>query len=553
MKSAFLFICIHIVLSCISSSLDYNITSNYTWLAKWKYYYPSLELKMVEILSNKCLDSLKISELKDVESAKNNTTILAATIHVSNHIFLWWRNISRPKQMRVEPFLCDEPYMKKKPYFNNKGCENPAGYMSQSGPRCQIGYLKWICDQSRMEIDISSGNGFVLPESDHKQSDFIPPQPFLISVSNAYVMMCGQVYTQCGIIAMTTNCMAEKHISQMKRKFTKGCTHDLVKDNSSLQIGDEITCADSVPYSNKALIVQRIFVVAEADDTHIYHIHLEIIPRLVYHLEFLLANPDIKILVSCDTVTSRLAEVVKAKGLAFMEPYMAFIGLSMDRLVVHRHVYASKVYLPMEGGCQDPVYNTWQILHMRRIFMLKSNRNPDELGINWVAEKGRRKPVMMLIKRSFGATHTRNHGDLVRQWSDDFTHIITENLQKAFPSYSIQLFSDKNVTVMSSIKKQVVAVNNANVMIGIHGAGLANMIYMRPNSAVVEFAPFGNDGRCLLGGGPFSRLAAVMGHNYMIHHPKYEEYKWLRQVSEFNVTRFILHIRSFLLSIDMPL
>jgi len=69
---------------------------------------------------------------------------------------------------------------------------------------------------------------------------------------------------------------------------------------------------------------------------------------------------------------------------------------------------------------------------------------------------------------------------------------------------------------------------------------------------VVELCPFGNDGRCLLGGGPFNRLAAVMGHNYMIHHPPYEEYKWdpANLVSEFDIPRFVTHIRSFLHSID---
>ena len=87
---------------------------------------------------------------------------------------------------------------------------------------------------------------------------------------------------------------------------------------------------------------------------------------------------------------------------------------------------------------------------------------------------------------------------------------------------------------------------------GVHGAGLSNMLYMRPNSAVVELAPYGNDGRCLLGGGPFSRLAAVMAHNYMIHHPLYGEFKWLTRdmTCEFNITRFVVHIHSFLKSID---
>ena len=44
-------------------------------------------------------------------------------------------------------------------------------------------------------------------------------------------------------------------------------------------------------------VYDRVFVVAEADDTHVYHIHLEILPRIVMHLDFLRNNPDVKILV----------------------------------------------------------------------------------------------------------------------------------------------------------------------------------------------------------------------------------------------------------------
>ena len=66
-----------------------------------------------------------------------------------------------------------------------------------------------------------------------------------------------------------------------------------------------------------------------------------------------------------------------------------------------------------------------------------------------------------------------------------------------------------------------------------------------------ELCPYANDGRCLLGGGPFSRTAALLSHNYMIHQPPYEEYKWIRRdlSSEFDIQRFITHIHSYLLSV----
>jgi hypothetical protein len=221
---------------------------------------------------------------------------------------------------------------------------------------------------------------------------------------------------------------------------------------------------------------------------------------------------------------------------------LELVGLSTDRLIIHKHVYAKEAYLPMEGGCQDPVYNTWQILHMRKVIFQT---------IGWSEKKLPVKPVMLLLKRSSGSKHTRNGHDLVRQWNDDFTARLHHALQARFPQYNVVLYSDRNETLMRCHTCQIEQFASAKVLVGVHGAGLGNMIYMQPNGAVVELAPYGNDGRCLLGGGPFSRAAAVMSHNYMMHQPPYEEFKWITKdsSSEFNITRFVLHIHSFLVSI----
>ena len=83
----------------------------------------------------------------------------------------------------------------------------------------------------------------------------------------------------------------------------------------------------------------------------------------------------------------------------------------------------------------------------------------------------------------------------------------------------------------------------------------SSFIYTFIFSVVVEICPYGNDGRCLLGGGPFNRLAAVMGHNYLVHHPPYQEYAWFPKigVSEFNISRLMIHITNFLASIGWVL
>jgi hypothetical protein len=246
----------------------------------------------------------------------------------------------------------------------------------------------------------------------------------------------------------------------------------------------------------------------------------------------------------CDAKRGKAAtEQGLRQGVQAITPMLQLVGLDVNRLIVHKHVHANEVYLPMEGGCQDPVYNTWQILHMRKLFLTR---------IGWSDAKVPDKPVMLLLKRSSGSKHTRNGHDLVRQWNEDFTQRLMTALQARFPTYQLVLYSDRNETLMRCYACQIEQFAAAKVLVGVHGAGLGNMIYMRPNSAVVEMAPYGNDGRCLLGGGPFSRAAALMAHNYMMHQPPYEEFKWVTKdsTSEFDIGRFVLHIHSFLKSID---
>jgi len=186
--------------------------------------------------------------------------------------------------------------------------------------------------------------------------------------------------------------------------------------------------------------------------------------------------------IGCDSKKDKtLTEAGIRYSLLTLKPFMDIIGISMDRLVVHKHVFADEIYLPMEGACQDPVYNTWQVLNMRRMFLDKVNmqhfeENPSD-----------QKRQMVLLKRSVGAKHTRNNHDLVRQWSDEFAEKLLSALKESFQSYDVKLFTDKNSTLMDCHMCQVEAIAHADVLVGVHGAGLAHQLYMRPNRFAVTY------------------------------------------------------------------
>ena len=517
------------------------------WRDKHTYYHPSLNAKMEETLEGRCLRLWKKQTDGTIVVPQSADDLFAASFPVSREIYEWWMAIPVPKQMRVEPYLCAAPYERRRPLWNNPACQLPH-YMHPSAPRCQTSVLKWICDKASVAHNKTDlHHRFVLPEANHATAD-TPPQPWLITVRRAIVSMCGHISANCGLVRTTANCMATGYRGQAQL-FAQKCPTSLFPSDAPVGVGgggggDAFKCKTGAPFSELFVFHKRVFVVAEVDDTYSYHVHLEIMPRIVYHLQFLKENPDVKILIGCDTKKNPEVTLAGLKsGLEALQPFMDMVGLSMMRLVVHTHVSADEVYLPMEGACQDPVYNTWQILTMRRLFMSQLGLSDDRAPSA--------QPVMTLIKRSANARATRNGFDSVRQWSDGFAGKIVAKLKAAFPKYRVVLFSDRNETLMRCHSCQIRAAAETDVLIGVHGAGLANMLYMKPNSAVVELAPYGNDGRCILGGGPFSRIAAVMGHNYLIHHPRNEEYRWIprESVSEFDVDRFVTHIQSFVNSL----
>lgn len=200
-------LCLHFLfVQCLPSAqnksydrLDVVFLHNKTfrWKELAKYYYTSVEQKAEVVLHSGCEASYEL--LPD-----HSPLAMAADRHVINFIpfpptpelYKWWKSIPPPTQMRIEPSLCQSVYRKRRPIFNNTGCQLPH-YMSASAPRCQTGYLKWICDHATLDTNITTPNYFVIPESNHG-TWIDPPTPYLAAVKEAFVTMCGQILASCG-------------------------------------------------------------------------------------------------------------------------------------------------------------------------------------------------------------------------------------------------------------------------------------------------------------------------------------------------------------------
>lgn len=214
----------------LSTSKSEN-SESYPWKSKSKYYYSTTDEKLQEILNGNCMGVVRTLKDNEIRVPLDSNQLYVSSFPSSKDIVEWWKAMPKPKQMRVEPFLCEDVYNKKLPIFNNKGCQLPA-YMSPSAPRCQTQYLKKICDQSQLNITDTVANHFVLPESDHATT-FLPPVPYLLTARNSFVSMCGQISGPCGFVHTNANCMATGYKSQAMQ-FQSSCPLRLLQQNSSV-------------------------------------------------------------------------------------------------------------------------------------------------------------------------------------------------------------------------------------------------------------------------------------------------------------------------------
>ena len=510
-------LCVFAVIDNVTALRDHN--GMYPLIPDYSefYYYKNIRQKMLESMSiNNCSIG---GDVKYGTRSDDFPDLFVKVIRPPKLVVEKWGDINegRLKQRifaHVSENLCGSLRFKelvKGNYKRAKGCYKVYGPDKKTGK-----IVKRINDYGatlhpehvRCDNQIAAGicnkgsNGIQMVDTKYR---LFNQYPFVIHAQNVIVGRGGMFAMPCGPFGLFSSCEAVKCAVPEAAK-----TVPFVEQ-----------CRDSkqqCPYPR----YDKVFVLTQYDDTQIGQFMQENFPKLIFHLEYLQQHPEVKIHFGF-TKRDILPSYVLPHN------FFAYFGLQ-DRLI-NGTVFANEIIMPREGGCQDIGYNIWEAMTMREIFF-------QLLGIEEDSNFKRAKPykkTVLILTRSPGH-FTQNKADAnTRAWNYKEFPKMLKQIKQSFPNHDIEFFKDTNSTLMTCPLCQAEVFSRADIVIGHHGAGLSNAIFMKPGGVMIEVV-YNFDSRHAPILGIFPRIADLVG----LHHYSY----YIKDV-EFNGTKFILDVADF--------
>ncbi len=395
---------------------------------------------------------------------------------------------------------------------------------------------------------------------------------YVAQIQQAIIHPSGSVWAECGYFMGQENCETRwdyskewhgkcmNHLKVMKRSWTdfwddsldfkggKGRKVHPDRHNSTAfpagSIRDEMIqgCVDTsdlgtLSYSKKALISyhDKVFIISSLWDYNYHHFIADSLSRLAKHYLFLKSNPDIKIHIrhfeDYDTMYTQDNLFHKKSDLMRMR-FMDMLGLDPNRFVTGM-VIAKEVYLPRNMRCawvlSDPIeirqiaklliHSAHAYIHnpMNKGKMDPQMSNVVPLGFDQQKEKEKDLERIKNSSQKILIVLQRLSGDFERSWDNTtFAHVIA-SFQGAFPNHKVIALSEsRNDDPSCCLACDITLFTHADVLVGEHGAGLTNMMFMPKGSLVVELVGVMKDVTMPICGyyGPY---AAITGHHHYIH------------------------------------
>ena len=240
---------------------------------------------------------------------------------------------------------------------------------------------------------------------------------------------------------------------------------------------------DMLSTDKNTAMYDEVFVTSHFWGTNYYHMTIENLPRLATYVDFLRNHSDIRIhmIYGSGSPSDR-------KTVNYVEESLAAFGIDPKRRV-YGTVKGRIVYLPRATPCGQGLLPEVQILAARFHDYISNSLN-----------ESRHSSLVLIIRE--GAKNGRN---MARHIYDKIFNMLVMLLKNS--SLQLETFDDKHQLSHSNVLRMFY---RARMVIGLHGAGLANVVYSRPGTVVIEMICQPPD----LANPCYAHTAGVLGHRF---------------------------------------
>lgn len=210
----------------------------------------------------------------------------------------------------------------------------------------------------------------------------IPSKFFVLHVRQALIHDMGIVGLQCGYVQAVEGC--ETFFRFIGRKWHSGCMKNLTIERKYWRnmFDDDISynnnnLTSSINLKNKnstslscegrpALRLRRVFLITTGWDNNYHHFLVDSISRLVRHLDWLQANPDVMIHIR------RFEQLAKKEryifgGMLLRLRILELLGIDPNR-IVSGPVLADEAFIPKATKCNSPLSHALELRYVSFLY-----------------------------------------------------------------------------------------------------------------------------------------------------------------------------------------
>ena len=376
-------------------------------------------------------------------------------------------------------------------------------------------------------------------------------QSYVIILNTALLHSTGFVVLDCGYIQNRLGCF--NRVRRPARLWRANIT-STIKASS---FPSESNAWENPVTLRKALggdvpIYDEVFVIDSMYDFNFHHILVDSVARLVPFYHYLQRHPHIKIHIRKDESSLNVSWPVSAQqaaaGKFIRRRVFDLLGFPPER-IVSGVLIARKLYLPNDIECMSPMRHALGLHQLVKLLQMKAskevksgmcgNQHPQkqrrlaagperktksrkDYAVKSRREGKKRRDVALPSKRANIIIQARGcylppSANQTRTYWRCLVDTQIQQLQRAteevFPQSNVVLANNSASTPLAC---DITLYRKAHVVIGLHGAAMTNVMFMRPGTVLVEIV--GNYDLRMLPvcgfHGPFSTIFGVHYFHY---------------------------------------